>query len=75
MNDLQGIDGLPGEKADKGAKGESGLNVSTFSGYELGEFANIYLRIELGVRATYKINLICFTLGRARKTGTKGGQG
>ena len=23
----QGIDGLPGEKADKGAKGESGLNV------------------------------------------------
>ena len=23
----QGIDGLPGEKADKGAKGEAGLNV------------------------------------------------
>ena len=25
---LQGIDGLPGEKADKGSKGEAGLNVS-----------------------------------------------
>ena len=24
----QGIDGLPGEKADKGSKGEAGLNVS-----------------------------------------------
>ena len=25
---LQGIDGLPGEKADKGSKGDPGLNVS-----------------------------------------------
>ena len=53
MNDLQGIDGLPGEKADKGAKGESGLNVSTFSGYELGEFANIYLRNTIMVYAPH----------------------
>ena len=27
----QGIDGLPGEKADKGSKGEAGLNVSKTS--------------------------------------------
>ena len=38
----QGIDGLPGEKADKGAKGESGLNVRNFFIYNC-----IYINVNL----------------------------